>query len=70
MKIEISKKYRTRNGEIVSILEIIDHSDFPVVGVIKSSALICVALYWAIDGQHGIAKGHRLDLISEVKDVD
>jgi len=69
MKIEVGKKYRTRNGEIVSILEIIDRSDFPVVGVIKSSAFFG-ELYWAIDGQHGIAKGHRLDLISEVKDVD
>lgn len=62
MKVELNKKYRTRNGKDVRILcTDMDQTRQPVVGVVKGHATVH---YWTIDGFSSLGRErHALDLI-------
>lgn len=66
MKIEIGKKYRTRDGRTAMIFSVENDC---VEGCIEPEQR-CLSMTWNIEGKYGSEIGSCFDLVGEVKDVD
>lgn len=65
MKLEVGKKYRTRDGQEVEITSHKGSGRYPFAGSIVGA---CVSLTWKEDGQYWTTHPCRFDLVSEITD--
>ena len=64
MKLEVGKKYVTRNGQVVRILATDFNAPFPIVGAVLWGKNEFIQMYMA-NGNHNTREESNLDIVSE-----